>query len=219
MARTIKKSPRMTAQDRRRQILEVALRMVAEHGFHEVSIEAVAQRAGISRPVVYEHFGDLAGLLEAVVAQVGERALTQLAAVMPTGAGSGDPRDRLLAAFRGYLEAARSDPATWRLVLMPPEGAPEMLRGVIAVGRSAVVAQLAETVRGGLGSGERSPDPELTASMLSWLADESARLMLTQPEEYPVDRILGHARWLLDQFAPRQGAAGGTALGSASQDD
>src|SRR4030081_1670346 len=100
MARTIKKSPRMTAQDRRRQILGVALEMVAEQGFHDVSIEAVAQRAGISRPVVYEHFGDLGGLLEAVVAEVGERALTQLAAVMPEGAPEGDPRERLVAALR-----------------------------------------------------------------------------------------------------------------------
>jgi AcrR family transcriptional regulator len=193
----------MTAGDRRRQILDVGAAMVAEQGFHSVSIEAVAQGAGISRPVVYEHFGDLAGLLEAVIAQVGERALTQLAAVMPTGSDSPDPRERLLAALRGYLEAARSDPVTWRLVLMPPEGAPETLRARIALGRSAVVGQLAETVRGGLGTGERSPDPELTASMLSWIADESVRLMLTQPEVYPLDRILDHARWVLDQIASR----------------
>jgi AcrR family transcriptional regulator len=208
MARAIKKSPRMAAQDRRRQILDVAAAMVAAHGFHNVSIEAVAQGAGISRPVVYEHFGDLAGLMEAVITQVGERALTQLAAVLPAGTG-GDPRERLLAALRGYLEAARSDPATWRLVLMPPEGAPEILRGGIAVGRAAVVTQLAETIRGGLGTGERSPDPELTALMLSWLADESARLVLTHPDQYPVDRILGHARWVLDQLAPRPGGPGG----------
>ena len=193
----------MTAPGLRRQILDVAAEMVAENGFHDISIEAVAQGAGISRPIVYEHFGDLAGLLEAVIGQVGERALTQLAAVLPSGPESEDPRDRLLAAFRGYLEAARSDPTTWRLVLMPPEGAPETLRGGIAVGRRAVVAQLADTVRGGLGTGERSPDPELTASMLSWVADESARLMLTHPDEYPVERILDHARWVLDQIAPR----------------
>src|SRR3981081_539528 len=124
MARAIKKSPRMAAQDRRRQILDVAAAMVAAHGFHNVSIEAVAQGAGISRPVVYEHFGDLAGLLEAVIAQVGERALTQLAAVRTTGSDNPEPRERLLAALRGYLEAAHSDPVTWRLVLMPPEGAP-----------------------------------------------------------------------------------------------
>ena len=49
-------------------------------------------------------------------------------------------------------------------------------------------------------TGERSPDPELTASMLSWTADESVRLMLTQPDVYPLDRILDHARWVLDQI-------------------
>jgi hypothetical protein len=43
------------------------------------------------------------------------------------------------------------------------------------------VAQLAEAVRRGLGSGGPSPDPELTARTLSAIADESARLLLTEP--------------------------------------
>jgi hypothetical protein len=40
--------------------------------------------------------------------------------------------------------------------------------------------------------------------MLSWVADESARLMLTHPDEYPVDRIVDQARWVLDQIAHRE---------------
>jgi AcrR family transcriptional regulator len=57
---------RMSAPDRRDQILDATQAIVDEQGFHALSIEAVARRAGISRPVVYEHFGDLAGLLEAL---------------------------------------------------------------------------------------------------------------------------------------------------------
>ena len=194
----------MTAQDRRQQILDVTAAMVADSGFHTISIEAVANRAGISRPVVYEHFGDLAGLLEAVLTEVATRAITQLATFLPARTATDDPRELLMSALRGYLEAARSDPATWRLVLMPPEGAPELLREQIAFGRRAVVAQLAETVGAGLGTGERSPDPEFTAWTLSALADEAARLVLTQPDEYPIERILAHTRWLLDQLEPKR---------------
>ena len=194
---------RMTAEDRRRQLLAVTRDIVGERGFHAVSIEAVAHMAGISRPVVYEHFGDLGGLLEALVSQMGERAQSQLAAVLPTGAVGDDPRELLLAGLRGYLEAVQSDPATWRLVLMPPEGAPAVLREQIAIGRNAVLAQLAETVRPGLGTGDRSPDPELTARMLSTVADDAARLLLTDPDDFPVERFVAHARWVLAQLEPR----------------
>ena len=57
----------MTAPVRREQLLDVTTAIVVEHGFHAVSIQAVARRAGISRPLVYEHFGDLDGLLQALV--------------------------------------------------------------------------------------------------------------------------------------------------------
>lgn len=189
----------MAAPERREQLLDVAKTIVDQRGFHAVSIEAVAREAGITRPVVYAHFGDLPGLLEALVEREAARALAQLATVLPGDLGEGDSRERLLAALGGYLEAAESDPATWRLVLMPPEGAPAVLREHIARGRRAVVTRLAEAVRFGIGQGRESPDPELTARALSAVADEAARLMLTDPERYSGERILAHARWLLHE--------------------
>ena len=177
------KPVRMSAEERREQLLDVTKSIVERHGFHAVSIEAVAP-----------------GLLEALVEREGARALTQLATVLPNDLGRGDPRDSLLAALRGYLSAAQTDPVTWRLVLMPPEGAPDVLRKHIERGRTAVVAQLAEAIRPGFGPGRESPDPELTARMLSSFADEAVRLVLTDPERYPAERILEHTRWILGQL-------------------
>lgn len=192
---------RMSAGRRREQLLDVTKAIVARRGFHAVSIEAVAREAGITRPVVYDHFRDLGGLLEALVDREAARALAQLGRVLPVDLAGGDPRERLIGALEGYLAAVQSDPATWRLVLMPPEGAPDLLREHIAGGRAAVLAQLAEAIRPGLVPGRESPDPELTARTLSALADESARLLLTDPGRYPVDRLLAHTRWVLDQLA------------------
>jgi AcrR family transcriptional regulator len=188
----------MSAGERREQLLDVTKAIVGELGFHAVSIEAVARRAGITRPVVYAHFDDLQGMLEAMVERESARALAQLAAVLPTDLASDEPREGLLAALRGYLEAVRADPVTWRLVLMPPEGAPRVLREHIERGRDAVVAALAQAVGPGLGAGRASPDPELTARALSALADETSRLMLTDPERYPLERLMDHAGWLLE---------------------
>src|SRR4051812_34066409 len=190
---------RMSAEKRRQQVLAATKAIVAERGFHAVSIEAVSRAAGITRPIVYSHFGDLQGLLEALVERESQRALAQLAAVLPTDLGGGDPRAILLSAQRGYLEVVASDPDTWRLLLMPTEGAPAILRERIAGGRAAVVAQLAQAVAAGLGAA-RSPDPELTAHMLSATSDADARLLLDDPAQYPVERLLAHTRWMLEQF-------------------
>jgi AcrR family transcriptional regulator len=189
---------RLNAPARREQLLDAAKAVVADGGFHAVSIEAVAREAGVSRPIVYGHFEHLSGLLEALVLRESTRALAQLQQVLP--AGLQEPRAQLLAALRAYLEAVEADPDTWRLVLMPPEGAPSLLRDLLARGRAAVLAQLAEAVRPGLGSGGPSPDPELTARTLSAIADESARLLLTEPERYPVERLVAHAGWVLEQL-------------------
>jgi AcrR family transcriptional regulator len=193
----------MTAEERREQLLDATKSIVAERGFHAVSIEAVARKAGITRPIVYGHFRDLGGLLEALIDRETERALSQLGEVLPEALASGEPVEQLVASLRGYLEVVRSDPATWRLVLMPPEGAPEALHDRITRGRAAIIAQLAGAVSTGFPGGRESPDPELTARMLSVFADEAARLQLTDPRRYPVARILEHARWMLGRFVSR----------------
>ena len=190
----------MSAVARREQLLDVAKAIVVERGFHAVSIEGVAREAGISRPIVYGHFADLPGLLEALVQREGARALGQLGEVLPAARAESDPQERLLAALGGYLEAVRADPATWRLVLMPHEGAPRVLHEHISRGRGAVVGQLAAALGPGEAAAVETPDAELTARLLTAFADEAARLLLAEPERYPAARILGLARWFLGRL-------------------
>lgn len=191
---------RMSAEERREQLLDVAKQLVGEQGFHGTTIEAIARRAGITRPVVYSHFADLDALLEAMLERESRRGLSQLAEVIPSEPGD-DPREALLGALRRYLETVSADPVTWRLVLMPPEGAPAVLRRQITEGRDAVVASLAQLVGSGMGPGPDSPDPELTARTISAIADEGARLMLTDPKRYPIERQIEHSRWLLTRLS------------------
>ncbi|MDQ6775951.1 MAG: TetR/AcrR family transcriptional regulator [Actinomycetota bacterium] len=201
MSVTPRPQPRMTGAERREQLLDVTKAIVGEAGFHAVSIEAVARGAGITRPVVYGHFNDLGGLLEAMLARETARARAQLARILPPPNWHGSSREMLLGALRGYLEAVDGDPVTWRLVLMPQEGAPEMLREQIGAGRDAVLAILADLVRPGLAPGREMPDPVLTARTLSTLANEAARLTLTDPDRFPIERLMDHAGWLIDQLA------------------
>lgn len=193
---------RMSAAERREQLLDVTRRLAWERGFHRISIEAVARAAGISRPIVYGHFGDLARLLDAVVDREGERAKTQLAALLPEDLSS-DPKEQLVGALGAFLEAVQAEPVRWSLILMPPEGAPEVLRERFEHERSAVTGQLAAVVGPALEAPPeaRVPEPELLARSLQALAEELARALLSDPDRYSVERMLGYARWALARFA------------------
>lgn len=65
---------RMSGQQRREQLLDVGRRLFAEKGFEAVSVEEIAAKAGVSKPVVYEHFGGKEGLYAVVV----DREMTYL---------------------------------------------------------------------------------------------------------------------------------------------
>ncbi len=58
---------RMTGVQRRRQLLDIGRELFAQKGFEATSIEEVAARADVSKPVVYEHFGGKEGLYAVVV--------------------------------------------------------------------------------------------------------------------------------------------------------
>ncbi len=202
MAAIAKKQVRMTAEERREQILDVTRAIVDERGFHAVTIDGVAREAGITRPVVYGHFTDLPGLLEALIEREGMRAMVQLTNVLPKAAPGADPTELLVDALRDWLEAVQEAPATWRMVLVPPEGAPVELHEAIAVARTAAAGELERIAAPEVASraGQTSPDPELTARLLQALSEEAARLLLSDPERYPIDRLVTHSRWILGQF-------------------
>jgi AcrR family transcriptional regulator len=192
------RTQRMRAPARREQLLDVTTQLVVEQDFHAVTVEAVAQRAGITRAVIYQHFDDLQALLEAVIDREMTRARSQVSETTLTDLSAGDAHELLLESLEAYLRAVRDHPATWRLVLMPPEGAPRTLRQAIAWGRRSVLAQMANAVRPALRDGEDN-DAELTARVLSAISDEYARLVLTDPARFTSERLVRHARWWLEQ--------------------
>ena len=65
----------MTGKERRAQLLDIGRRLFAERGLDGTSIEEIAARAGVSKPVVYEHFGGKEGLYAVVVDREVERFL------------------------------------------------------------------------------------------------------------------------------------------------
>ena len=194
-------APRMAPEQRREQLLDTALAIALDRGFHAVTVDGVARAAGVTRPVVYGLFEDRGALLSALVDRSEQRALAQLAPALPAVPGPGDdvdPDALLVAGVGAYLEAVAADPDTWRVVLLPPEGAPPELTARLNAQRGLVLHALRDLVAWGLERrGDTDVDVDLFARGVLTLAEGAARLHLQSPDRYPVARFARFTEQLL----------------------
>ena len=196
---------RVPMTERREQVLDAALRLIVTGGYRAVSMEAVARAIGVTRPVVYGAFPSLPVLLGALVMREESRALRVLTAIVPSDPGDRDPDDVLLDSLRRFLEAVARHPDTWRLILLPIEGTPRLVRREVERKRAKLLEQLRVLVHWGIEhrGGMRELDEDLLTRGILSVGEEAGRLLLTDPERYPIDRLTGYAQTLLAALRPR----------------
>jgi AcrR family transcriptional regulator len=105
----------MNRADREAQLLEVAEQTFAERGFKGVSMDEIAERANISKPVLYDHFGSKDGLLAAVVVRI----RTEMRAAIE-GAITGlddDPDESLWVGLVAYFRFITDHLPSWKVLL------------------------------------------------------------------------------------------------------
>jgi AcrR family transcriptional regulator len=180
----------MAPEQRREQLIDAALDVILERGYGGVSIEAIAREAGITRPVVYDHFPNLNRLLHAVIEREEQIALEQLAGVVPEDPGDHEPGELLAAGVRRFLDAVSSRPATWQIILLPLEGTPSIVREHVEVNRERILARIEALVGWALGRSDvrHDLDVELTARAIRDWSEQAGRMVLTDPERFPRDR-------------------------------
>ena len=94
----------MTARQRREQLIVVAKALFAEKGFEGTSVEEIAARADVSKPVVYEHFGGKEGIYAVIVDREVEALLGALSGALASKAHPRQLVERAALALLGYLE-------------------------------------------------------------------------------------------------------------------
>jgi AcrR family transcriptional regulator len=104
---------RMTSAERREQLLEIARRLFAERGFDGASVEEIAARAEVSKPVVYEHFGGKEGIYAVVV----DREVRQLLEMMRDALTAGHPRELLEQAAIALLDYVEQSSDGFRILV------------------------------------------------------------------------------------------------------
>jgi AcrR family transcriptional regulator len=111
---------RLPRDERARQLVEVADTVFSEHGVAAASMEDIAERAGITKPVLYDHFGSKDGLLAAVVLRAGEELAAATLAAVDSASG---PEDALARGLRAYFRFIERRRASW-LSLLAEAGVP-----------------------------------------------------------------------------------------------
>lgn len=97
---------RMTGEERRQQLLDVARSLFAEKGFDGASIEEIAHRANVSKPVVYEHFGGKEGVYAVVVDREMHYLLSQMTTALAEEAHPRLLLERAAIALLDYVEGS-----------------------------------------------------------------------------------------------------------------
>jgi len=108
-----KHTGRLTAAARRAQLIEVGRGVFAERGYEATSVEEIAARAKVSKPILYDHFGGKEGLYAVVV----DREVEYILSCVANAVDSGSPRARVEQAALAYLTYVQDRPEGFAILL------------------------------------------------------------------------------------------------------
>lgn len=104
---------RLPAHERRRQLLDTALDAFAAEGFHATSMNDVAEAAGVTKPVLYQHFGSKRQLYLELLEDVGTRLGDRIAAAT---AAAESPHQQVESGFAAYFRFVHEHPSAYQLL-------------------------------------------------------------------------------------------------------
>lgn len=127
---------RLPASARRAQLLEVGRAIFAKKGYEATSVEDIAERAKVSKPVIYEHFGGKEGLYAVIVDREMEYVVRRITEALATGT----PRERVERAALAFLTYVRDHPDGFAVL------SHDTPAGSTATGMSSLLNDVAERV-------------------------------------------------------------------------
>ena len=189
---------RLSAPQRRSQLLTVAGRMFAEQGFHGLSMEQLAVAAGVSKPVLYQHFPSKRELYLALVNDAADELQAQVRSALE---GTSDNEARVEASIAAYFDFVEDQ--RFQLLF----GTAEMNDDAVRAAVDGALARIAHVI-GRLIADDAGLSPEsanFLASGVRGLASEGARWWIEHREVDKADavRLLSRLVWRgLGAFRP-----------------
>lgn len=119
---------RMTGKQRREQLVSVGRAVFAERGYDGASVEEIASRAGVSKPVVYEHFGGKEGLYAVIV----DRELNHISQLVTEALATGRSKQRIAQAVTALLTYVEEETDGFRILVRPGRSYSTLMNDFVA---------------------------------------------------------------------------------------
>ena len=175
---------RLAPAERREQLLDLGVRLLAHRSLDELTIDLLAEEAGISRGLLYHYFGSKQAFHEAVVRHAADDLIDQT-----TPPVDGEPMERLLAALTAYVEYVVANHEGYVSLVKAAAGGNESLRAIYEDARSALTGRVfREDVRG-----EVVPDTPATRLVVrAWSAmtEELVLAWIDEPHGLGRDELI-----------------------------
>jgi len=185
--------PRLPRPARRRQLLGAAQEIFVAQGYHAAAMDDIADRAGVSKPVLYQHFP---GKLELYLALLDESADELVAIVRDALSSSTDNKQRVPATFRAFFDYVGSSGEAFRLVFESDLSNEPLVRARLERTMGECAEMVSQFIRedAGLGDGEA----HLLGMALVGMAQVSSRYWLSTDRAIPKDaaeQLLSRLAW------------------------
>jgi len=180
-----KRAAHLGPERRRPEVLDAALKLFLVSGYDGTSMQAVADEAGVTKPVVYACFASKDQLFRALLAREEERIVGEIQGAFEN-ADLSDPETTLTEGFTGFLRAVGESPEVYRLIFLGEGGGNAAVASRIQRGRQAQVDALSRLARtwvadraGKRSSREVDRTARLLGNSIAGLAEAGARLLLS----------------------------------------
>jgi AcrR family transcriptional regulator len=179
---------------RRPLVLDAALREFVKHGYRDTSMEAIAEAAEVSKPVVYECYPSKEKLFRALLEREERKLVAEVAAALPTEPSFEDVESLLAEGLTALLTAAAATPLSWRVVFDAEHGGDRAVARRVKRARALTTERLTRLVAGFLAqSGAEDPERKapVLAEMLAATGRTSVRVLLDSGGEWTPEGLGG----------------------------
>jgi AcrR family transcriptional regulator len=175
---------RLSPDERRGQLLDLGVRLLATRSLDELSIDLLAEEAGISRGLLYHYFGNKHAFHEAVVRRAADDLIAQTAPP-----ASGEPLERLLASVTAYVDYVVANHQGYVSLIKGAAGGNETLRRIYEDARSALSERIfTEDAQGELI--EETPRTRLIVRGWSAMTEELVLAWIDDPAGVTRDELI-----------------------------
>jgi AcrR family transcriptional regulator len=184
---------RLPRHERRRQLLDAALEVFVARGYHAAAMDEIAERAGVSKPVLYQHFP---GKLDLYLALLDESVDTLVETVRDALRSNPDNKQRVAATFGAYFEYVGEQGQAYRLVFESDLSNETAVRDRLDRGQRECAAMVSQVVREDAGLSDE--EARLLSVGMVGMAQVTARYWLSTRDQIPreaAEQLVARLAW------------------------